>query len=94
MLGAGRHEHGVPLAELDLSALYLEHAASFDHNVDLVVLVGRLAVGSGPNEDVDAELEPGRAVDDLVAPGRSREPFLGPGDIERLCHPQCSRLIR
>ena len=67
MLGAGGDEDRVALAELDRLAFDLQRAAALDHDVDLVVLVRLLAVGLGRDQHVDAQLEPGRAVDDLVA---------------------------
>src|SRR5207244_4139498 len=39
-------------------------------------------------EHVDADLEPGRAVDDLVAAVCRREPGVGARDVERLGRPQ------
>src|SRR5207237_697303 len=75
-------------AELDVLSLDLEHTAAFDHDVDLVIIVRRLAVCVGRREHVDADLEPGGAVDDLVAAGVGCEPFLDAGDVERLRCPQ------
>jgi hypothetical protein len=59
-----------------------EHPASFEHDVDLVVLVGRLVVRLGRDEHVDADLEPGRAVNDLVAAGPGLEALLHPRHVE------------
>jgi hypothetical protein len=59
VLRSGRDEDGVPLLELDPVVLDLQHAGSFEHDVDLVVLVRLLAVGLRRNQDVHADLEPG-----------------------------------
>ena len=58
----------IPSRERRRRALDLENAASLEHDIDLVFVVGLLAVGLRGDEDVDADLEPRRAVDDLVAP--------------------------
>src|SRR4051812_49273560 len=57
------------LADVDRDALVsdLEDAGALEPDVDLVVGVGLLAVRVGSDEDVDAELQPFRLVDDLVA---------------------------
>ena len=45
MIGAGRDEDGVPLAEVDLGALDVERPAAFEHNVEfLVELLGKKSV--------------------------------------------------
>src|SRR5204862_7781539 len=49
----------------------LEHAGAVEPDVDLVVGVRLLAVRLRGDEDVDAELEPGRLMDDLVAAARA-----------------------
>ena len=67
VLGLGRHEDRLPLRELHALALELEGAGSLEDDVDLVVFVRLLAIGFGSDEDVDAELEVRRGVDDLVA---------------------------
>jgi hypothetical protein len=73
----GLDEYGAPLRHRHGLALDLEHAASFENDVHLVVLVGLLAVGLGRDQNVDAELEARRLVDDLVAAGRGYETILG-----------------
>jgi hypothetical protein len=88
VIGAGGDEDGVALAKLDLLSLDLEHAASFEHDVDLIVLVRRLAVRFGRNQHVDADLEAGRAVDDLIAAVARGEPVLRAGDVEWLSRSQ------
>jgi len=62
-------EERVAETSLDSLALDLEHTASFEDDVDLVVLVRLLAVRFRSNELVDPELEAGRLVQDLVAAG-------------------------
>src|SRR5207248_8317515 len=83
VLGAGGDEDGVALAKLDLLTLDLERASAFEDDVDLVVLMRRLAVGLRRDEDVDADLESGRAVDDLVPAVAGREPRLRARNGER-----------
>ena len=82
MLGAGPHERGLALQELDLLALDFERARSREDDIDLVVLVRLLAVGLRRDEDVDSDLEPRRRVDDLVAAVLGQEPALGGLDLE------------
>ena len=48
-------------------ALDLEGSFAFEHDVDLVVGVRLLPVRFRGNQDVDADLEAGRLVDDLIA---------------------------
>ena len=93
MLGAGGDEDRVALAELDRLAFDLQRAAALDHDVDLVVLVRLLAVGLGRDQHVDAQLEPGRAVDDLVAAARGNEPRPATGDVERMCTRQALLVV-
>jgi hypothetical protein len=84
VLGARRNEDGMAFAKLDLLSLDLERAAPFEHDVDLVVLVRRLAVWLGRHEYVDADLEADRSVDDLVPAVACGQPILRAGDVERL----------
>src|SRR5438270_6458175 len=74
------------LSNLDRNALVadLEHAGAFEADVDLVVGVRLLAVGFRGDEDVDAELEPLRLVDDLVAAALAAEALDGAGHPERM----------
>jgi hypothetical protein len=67
VLSAGGDEDRLSLRELDLLALDRQHSGALEDDVDLVLLVRLLAVGLGRDEDVDADLEPRRLVDDLVA---------------------------
>ena len=72
MLGPGGHKDGLALLELHRLPFDLEHAAPFEDDVDLVVLVGLLTVGLGRDQHVDAKLEARRGVDDLIA---ARQPL-------------------
>ena len=72
------------LRERRRRAFDLEHAAAFEHDVDLVLLVGLLAVGLGSDEHVDADLEPRRAVHDLVAAAARGERAPRLVDVERV----------
>ncbi len=74
MLDACLDEDRLAFAKGDRLPHHLEDAAAFERNVDLVVLVWLLAVGLGSDEDVDADLEPRRLVDDLVTAVRRHEP--------------------
>jgi len=82
VLGAGLDEDGRAFGHRHRFLLYLEHPASFEDDVDLVVFVGLLAVGFGSNEDVDAELLARRLVDDLVAAAGGYETILDLRDAE------------
>jgi hypothetical protein len=67
MLGSRGDKRCPALGELHRPALDLERAASVEDDVDHVILVRFLPIGLRRDEDVDAELEAARAVDDLVA---------------------------
>src|SRR5207249_7019479 len=82
MIGSGRHEDRVALAELERLALDVEHSRALEHDVDLVVGVRLLAVRLRGDEDVDADLEAGRVVDDLVAAAGLGEAALDALDVE------------
>ncbi len=84
MLGACRDEQRHPLVEGRRRLLDLEDAASFEHDVDLVLVVGLLPIGLGRDEDIDADLEPRRGVDDLVAAASSDERSPRRIDVERV----------
>ena len=70
-----RHEQRTTLLERSGDAPDLEYTAALEHDVDLVLLVRLLAVGLGRDQHVDADLEPGRRVDDLV-PATPLDEFL------------------
>src|ERR687888_89662 len=76
MVCAGLDEDGAPFPDANLFALDLEHARPLQDDVDLVVLVRLLPVRLGRDEHVDADLEPGRRVDDLVSPSALAEALL------------------
>ena len=84
MLGARRDEQRHPLAERGRRVLDLEDAAALQNDVHLVLVVGLLPVGLGGNEDVDADLEAGRGVDDLVAAATLAQRSAGCVDVERV----------
>ena len=84
MVGSGRDEQRTAFLERRLHALDLEHAAPLEHDVDLVVLVRLLAIRLGRDQHVDADLEPGRGVDDLVAAALLAQLLAGRLDIERV----------
>jgi hypothetical protein len=52
---------------LDSLPVDFERPQTLEHDVDLVVVVGLLTVRFGCDQDVDAELEPRRLVNDFVA---------------------------
>ena len=74
MVGAGRHERRLALAQRDRLALDRELAFPFEHDIQLIVAVRALMVGLRRDEHVHADLEPGRRVDDLVPAARRLEP--------------------
>ena len=69
MFGAGGNEDGTSIVQLKQLALELQGAAALEHDIDLVVVVGLLAIRLGRHEDIDAELEAWRLVHDLVPTG-------------------------
>ena len=82
--GAGGNEHGVALPQLDRLGLRPPGCRALEHDVDLVVGMGLLMVGLGSDENVDADFEAGRLVDDLVAAVGGRETLLDARDVERM----------
>jgi hypothetical protein len=64
-------------------SFHLENAAPVEHDVDLVVGVRLLAVELRRDEDVDADLESRRGVQDLIAAVARLEPLLDALDVER-----------
>ena len=74
----------MPSRERRRRALDLEDAASLEHDVDLVLVVGLLPVGLRGDEDVHADLEPRRAVHDLVAAAALDQRPAGRVDVERV----------
>lgn len=84
VVGSGRDEQRATFLEWRLHALDLEHTAAFEHDVDLVVLVRLLAIRLGRDQHIDADLEPGRCVDDLVAAALLAQLLARRLDIERV----------
>jgi len=70
VVGARLDEDGVAFLHRHGRPLDFQHAATFEHEVHLVVCVRLLAVSLRCDEHVHAELEAGRVVDDLVAAAR------------------------
>src|SRR5512133_761865 len=91
VLCVGGDEHGVPLRDAPRLAVDLDVGRALEDDVDLVVAVRRLTVGLGGYEDVDAELEPGRLMDDLVPATRFPEPRGRGRDVEALHGPTLAR---
>ena len=81
VLRPGRHEHRMPLAQLDAFAFNLQDSVPFEYDVDLVVLVRLLAVRLGSDEHVHPHLDPGGGMNDLVAPQALRKPLCHTRDI-------------
>ena len=82
VLGSGWHEQRPSLLQRRLHAFDLEHPAAFEDDVDLVVLVRLLAIRLRRDEHVDADLEPGRGMDDLVAAAALGQLPAGRIDVE------------
>jgi gamma-glutamyltranspeptidase / glutathione hydrolase len=85
VLGACGHEQRHAFRERSRSVLDLEHATALQHDVDLVLVVRLLPVRLRRDEDVDAELEARRAVDDLVAATMLDERTPRRVDVEWMC---------
>ena len=86
VLGAGLDEDGASFGDVDPASGDLERAVSVEDDVDLVVVVRLLAVRLWRDEDVDADLEAGRAVHDLVAAAATGEAALDRADVELVSH--------
>src|ERR1700694_1502926 len=84
MVCARRHERRLPFSHLDGLAFDREHPASFEHDINLIILMRLLLVGLWSDEDVDADLEPRRAVDDFVASPALLQPASRQLDVERV----------
>jgi hypothetical protein len=67
VVGACRYEGRLPFLNGKGLSLDREHAPALQNDVELVVLVRLLAIRLRRNEDVDPDLQPRRAVNDLVA---------------------------
>src|SRR5262245_31567791 len=88
MFGTFCDEERASLLERRFHAFDVEHAAALEHDVDLVELVGLLPVGLGRDEDVDADLEAGRRMDDLVAASALCERLSRPVHVEGVHRPE------
>jgi hypothetical protein len=84
VFGASLDEHGLSFLKRHRLALDLERPTALEHEVDLVVLVGLLAIRLGRDENVHADLDPFRLVYDFVAAGLGREPLLDALDVEAM----------
>src|SRR4029453_10517295 len=82
VIGSGRDERRLALADLDRVAFDLENAPPLEHDVHLVVSVRLLPVRLRSDEHVDTDLEPGRLVDDLVPAAGLLEPAPGRLDVQ------------
>ena len=80
---AGTNAACPSLTSIDSSPT-VEDAASPENDVHLVVDMRLLAVGLGRDEHVDADLEPGRLVDDLVAAAGLLQAAPGRSDVQRI----------
>ena len=76
VVGAGRHEDRLPLAERVARVLDLERPVALEDDIDLVVVVRLLPVGLGRDEHLDTDLEARALVDDLVAAACRLQPAL------------------
>jgi hypothetical protein len=93
VVGSGGDEERLPLRDGQLLALHGEDARPLEHHVDLVVLVRLLAVGLGRDEDVDADLQARRLVDQIVAAVPRGEPALDLCDLEAVAGPQTAAFL-
>jgi len=84
MLGACCDEQRSSLLEWRRDALDFENAATLENDVDLVELVGLLAVRFGRDEHVHADLQTRRRVDDLVSPAPLGKRLAGLVHVERV----------
>jgi hypothetical protein len=84
VLGTCRNEHGMALVEIDGLTLHVEHPATFEHDIDLIVFMRLLPVRLGRDKHVDANFEPGRRMYDLVAAGSGRQAPSYGLDVERM----------
>ena len=84
VVGPCRDEERAAFLERRLHAFDLQDTAALEDDVDLVVVVGLLAIGLRGGEHVDADLEARRAVDDLVATAFLAELLPGRVDVERV----------
>jgi hypothetical protein len=82
VVGAGRDEHQATFPKLQLLAVDVEHAASLEDDVELILCVQQPMVGLRRDERIHQDLKPCRLVDDLVSTVAGAEAGFGPGDVE------------
>jgi hypothetical protein len=82
VLSAGGDECRVTFPKLQPLSVDVEHPASLEDYVELVVCVHALMVWLRRDKRVDADLEPSRFVDDLVTTVSGAKARFGSGDIE------------
>jgi hypothetical protein len=82
MMSAGRHERRVTFPKLQLLSIDLNHPASLEDDVELVVGVHTLMVRLRSDKRVDANLKPPRFVDDFVTAASGGKARLGPADVK------------
>jgi gamma-glutamyltranspeptidase/glutathione hydrolase len=84
MLVARCDEERTTLLESGRDALDFENASAVEDDVDLVEIVGLLAVGLGRNQHVDADLETRRRMDDLISAPSLGKRLAGLVHVERV----------
>jgi hypothetical protein len=89
VVSAGGDERRMAFAKLELFSTDLERASPFENDVELVVVVDALAVGLRGDERVDADLEPGRFMNELVTSVSGAQACLGFRDVKRVRPIQC-----
>ena len=82
VVGAGGDERCVTFPKLQLLSVDIEHAASLEDDVELVVCVHALMVRLRRDKRIDADLKPCRLVDDFVSTVSGTETRFGTGDVE------------
>jgi hypothetical protein len=82
VVGAGRDERQASFPKLQLLAVDVEHAASLEDDVELILCVQQPMVGLRRDERIHQDLKPCRLVDDLVSTVAGAEAGFGPGDVE------------
>ncbi len=84
VLVPSRDEERTAFLEGSGNTLDLEHSAALEHDVDLVLLMGLLAIGLRRDQDVDADLEPRRPVHHFVPAPPLDERLARLVDVERV----------
>jgi hypothetical protein len=84
VVGAGGDERQAAFPKLELLAVDVEHAASLEDHVELILGVEQPMVGLGRDERIHGDLKPCRLVDDLVATVTGAEAGFGRCDVERV----------